>query len=326
MKNKFISGLLLCVIAGTIGASPVDLMIGARGFAFGGAYVSIADDPSAAYWNPAGLSQIKGISLMESNWILQNVEGLNVNYVSLAIPVKYVGTVSGSWLLMHATLEEGWDENANAPVNKNSANEQIFTLSIGRALVEKFLIFIRPSLGFSINRHTFTTAAGNGAGLGFDLGLFTEFPYGFRFGFTARTLATEVMGEKIDPELRFGVGYRSVIKEMHRVTVSVDGSYKKNRDYVDIVTFEPAEHNMRAYGGLEYALLIKDFEVAIRGGINAGLYNSPDTYGVAGGLGIKFLGYAVDYAFKGDTDADVTLGYSHRISLIIDFNNLKKTK
>ncbi len=34
--------------------------VGARAIAMGGAYVAVADDPMAIYWNPAGITQLKG--------------------------------------------------------------------------------------------------------------------------------------------------------------------------------------------------------------------------------------------------------------------------
>ncbi len=207
MKTQHIVIILISVLCAGIAASPVDMMIGSRGYGMGGAYVAIANDPSAAYWNPAGLSHVNEITLMESNWILQNVEDLNVNYISAAIPVKNVGTVSGSWLLIHSKLEEGWDYAADEPMSTESANEHAFSLSIGRMLWDKLLIFEKTSLGFSINRHTFKTDAGDGAGLGFDVGIQTAFPHGFSLGFTARTLGADMMGYQIDPELRFGIGY-----------------------------------------------------------------------------------------------------------------------
>ena len=307
-------------------ASPVDIMIGSRGYGMGGAYVAIADDASAAYWNPAGLSHLSDITIMESNWLLQDIEGLNINYASVAIPIKNVGTVSGSWLLTRATLEEGWDYTTNAPKSSESANEHAFSLSVGRRLWDKLLIFEKTCLGFSINRHTFKTDAGDGAGIGFDVGLQTRFPYGFSLGFMARALGSDVMGYKIDPELRFGIGYDVVIKEMHKLVVAVDGTYKMNRDYQKEETLEPAKNNMKYYGGLEYSVLLQNLEISIRGGANGMLYSTLDTYGYTAGIGMKISGISLQYAFKGDTDPEVALGYGHRISLIIGVNTLMKLK
>ena len=320
MRRSLIGMTVVVVaVAALVHASPVDLMIGARGYGMGGGYVAVVDDPSAAYWNPAALSRVEELSLMESNWILQDVEGLNINYATLAVPVPHVGTVSGSWLAAFASLEEGSDARSS------HAGEHTFSLSIGRALWDELLIFRGTSVGFSINRYSFLTSAGNGSGLGFDVGVVTGFPYGLSMGFTARTLATDVMGYKVDPELRLGVGYQQTFSEMHRVTVDVDGAWKRHRDYQDAETFEPAANNVKVLGGLEYAVLIQDWEIALRGGGNAMvLYNTRETYGYAAGLGVKYLGYSVQYAFKGDTDPEATLGYGHRVDLILQLMKLGK--
>lgn len=327
MNKIRITAILLLFLIITVYTSPVDIMIGSRGYGMGGAYVALANDPSAAYWNPAGLSQVDEISIMESNWIFQDVDGINVNYVTVAIPIKHIGTISGSWLLSHATLEEGWDFNTNKPQNTESANENTFSLSMGRQLWDKLLIFEKTSLGFSINRHTFNTGKSdddNGAGLGFDLGFLTYFPYGFSLGLNARALGTDVMGYKIDPEIRLGIGYSILIKDMHRITASADGSFKKNRDYSSEGSLEPARTNQKGYGGLEYAILFNDFEIALRGGGNGVRYNSIDTYSFAIGFGVKYRSYSLQYALRGDTNGDVSLGYGHRISIIIGLGDLIK--
>lgn len=59
------------------GFSPYDLYyLGPKGLALGGAYTTLADDPSAVFWNPAGLSQQQSASVsllfdvqfMMNNW------------------------------------------------------------------------------------------------------------------------------------------------------------------------------------------------------------------------------------------------------------------
>jgi len=46
--------------------SDLGMGIGARAMGLGGAFVSIADDPSAVYWNPAGLTDINQLQLFLS--------------------------------------------------------------------------------------------------------------------------------------------------------------------------------------------------------------------------------------------------------------------
>jgi len=43
--------------------SDLGMGVGARAMSLGGAFVSVADDPTAVYWNPAGLTAISGLQL-----------------------------------------------------------------------------------------------------------------------------------------------------------------------------------------------------------------------------------------------------------------------
>ncbi|MBO8126329.1 MAG: hypothetical protein H0Z38_03730 [Firmicutes bacterium] len=63
--------VLVTLVAGTVLAC-----VGARPLAMGGAFVAVADDANAVYWNPAGLAQIGDKN--ESTYML-TLEG-NINY------------------------------------------------------------------------------------------------------------------------------------------------------------------------------------------------------------------------------------------------------
>ena len=90
--SLFLTLILLVSIAQLCTAS--SLGVGARAVSMGGAFTAIADDGSAAYWNPAGITQVKlGVSptlgvqgriddlKAIQNKNLQDIEGaLNLNY------------------------------------------------------------------------------------------------------------------------------------------------------------------------------------------------------------------------------------------------------
>ena len=72
-------------------ASFLKIGSGAKATALGGAFVAVADDASAGYWNPAGLAQLKGpiISLADRTPVM------DTNYASMAIasPIWRLGFV-----------------------------------------------------------------------------------------------------------------------------------------------------------------------------------------------------------------------------------------
>lgn len=49
-----------------LNGSDLGMGVGARAIGMGGAFVAIADDPSATFWNPAGLTDLKGSQLFLS--------------------------------------------------------------------------------------------------------------------------------------------------------------------------------------------------------------------------------------------------------------------
>jgi len=57
--------------AGEAGFAFLKLGIGARPMGMGSAYVALADDPTAVYWNPAGLGAAEGaqVTVMHNEWI-----------------------------------------------------------------------------------------------------------------------------------------------------------------------------------------------------------------------------------------------------------------
>ncbi|HEY3296977.1 MAG TPA: outer membrane protein transport protein [bacterium] len=120
MKSTFIAGLLLLLIvplAFAQGSIPERLLLstgqyvgtGARPLGMGGTYTGIADDYTAAWWNPAGLAQVKRIELQGSlsrtgysnstNYFggtrTGSTSGIRLNNAGLVFPVPvYQGALS----------------------------------------------------------------------------------------------------------------------------------------------------------------------------------------------------------------------------------------
>ncbi|MGE5177033.1 MAG: PorV/PorQ family protein [Hyphomicrobiales bacterium] len=57
--------------AGETGFASLKLGVGARAMGMASAYVALADDPTATYWNPAGLASMQGaqVTVMHNEWI-----------------------------------------------------------------------------------------------------------------------------------------------------------------------------------------------------------------------------------------------------------------
>ena len=76
---------------GTTGGTFLSIPVGARAVAMGGAFVAVANDASAMYWNVAGianLTQSEAI-LTHSQWLA----GISFNYGGIVMPIQDLGTV-----------------------------------------------------------------------------------------------------------------------------------------------------------------------------------------------------------------------------------------
>lgn len=77
---------------GTTSAAFLEVGIGARSMGMGGAYVAVAEDASAMYWNPAGLSRSAsaGGTFEQVDWITD----VSFNFMGVSVPLaNNMGTV-----------------------------------------------------------------------------------------------------------------------------------------------------------------------------------------------------------------------------------------
>ena len=77
---------------GTTAAPFLEIEVGSRAIGMGGAFVAIANDATAIYWNPAGLSRISKIeaTLVHTNWLV----GSNFDFVGVVLPLGYFGSIA----------------------------------------------------------------------------------------------------------------------------------------------------------------------------------------------------------------------------------------
>ena len=103
MRNKIITFVLLIFCmqvsgfaqsgfskTGMTAATFLSIEVGPRAAAMGGAYVAIADDPTAVQWNPAGLDRIYQQSVMLFHASL--LEGALYDFIGYAYPTLDLGT------------------------------------------------------------------------------------------------------------------------------------------------------------------------------------------------------------------------------------------
>ena len=102
---SFIS-LLFCLLATP--ASPAFLdKVGTRPLGMGGAFVALADEPSAAMWNPAGLAQMKQTEIVATYAALYTGLGedrLGRAYIGYTVPLRGGGALGINYIRLQSPL------------------------------------------------------------------------------------------------------------------------------------------------------------------------------------------------------------------------------
>ena len=232
---------------GTSAAVFLKIPVGARGIAMGSAFVSIADDPSALYWNPGGLPRIEKYALMvdHSPWL----PNITFNFIGLVLPMRSFGTVGISVTsLSTAEMDVTTPANPMGTGEKFDAASVVVGISYGRSLTDWFTIGGTVKY---INERIFNSSA---TGIGFDIGTIYNTPLpGLRMGFSISNFGSKmrINGEDlnvrvdVDPTqlgnnqsvvaqfktdefdlpliMRLGLSYDAWKSDESRVTVAVDG-------------------------------------------------------------------------------------------------------
>jgi hypothetical protein len=97
--------------------------VGARALALGSNFVSVADDATALYWNPAGLSRLVRHQIILGTESSVDLEGVQRGFVA--------GVLQTHW----AAVGLGWSRTSL----QDAANEDLVYLSLSRTMVQRTL-------------------------------------------------------------------------------------------------------------------------------------------------------------------------------------------
>ena len=87
--------LLLTLLSTFLYPNFIGLNNGARSLGMGNAFTALSDEPTAIFYNPAGLARVNNISLITSREELYKIDGLYSDMVALSLPTLYIRTGIG---------------------------------------------------------------------------------------------------------------------------------------------------------------------------------------------------------------------------------------
>ncbi|OQX87204.1 hypothetical protein B6D60_04400 [candidate division KSB1 bacterium 4484_87] len=164
---------------GTTAAQFLKIGVGSRAVGMGGAFVAVANDVSALYWNPAGLSRLhhNEAILMHSEWLAD----INFDYAGIAIDMGAMGTIGVS--VTSVTMGEMKVRTELQPEGTGelfSASDIAGSIAYARSLTDRFSIgfnfkYIRQNIwhmasnGFAVDVGTLFKTQFNGMTIGMSI-------------------------------------------------------------------------------------------------------------------------------------------------------------
>jgi tetratricopeptide (TPR) repeat protein len=255
---------------------------GNRALAMGGAFVGVADDASAAIWNPAGLGLLQMSELQVSHASVGDVD-MNEQYAAIAIPSWKWGGASATFRRFAVGGIEGRDDRNAIIPGEISDHQSEIKLSYGRAIGDAW------SAGGSFNIRRQSLAGFSATGVGVDLGAIVR-PGAFfdrENTWVNRVRAGVAILNVIEPTLRL-----SQDEITDPILFRTGASYRHDwSDQVSLLTALDFEKSSKTEAmmrlGLESTLLET---LSLRAGWNDA--------GWAAGAGVHWKGASVDYVLE----------------------------
>ncbi|MFN0157743.1 MAG: PorV/PorQ family protein [Bacteroidota bacterium] len=296
----------------------MSLGVGGRALGMGGAFVALANDVTAGYWNPAGLSHINypQFTLMHDE---QFGNLVNYDYAAAAMPFGTSASLGLSVIRLGVddikdTRGALIDLNGNgifdpgerldeSQISYFSASDWAFYLTYSKKYSDDF------SYGANVKIIRRELGDNSATGIGFDVGLwYTPFE-NLVLGANLQDVTTTFLAwdtgtnELISPTMKIGSAY-FIEAFGGRFAPAIDFDIRfENRQYAS--TFNAGPISMDLHGGLEFQL--KNL-VALRVGYS-------DVKQITFGAGLQLPKLNIDYSFA-KFDGINQLGNTHRISLM----------
>ncbi len=124
---------------GTTAATFLEIGVGASASGMGGAYVSMANDATSLYWNPAGIARLENdeVVFTHTNWIAST----NLDYAALVLPIGNIGNLGFSYTSL--SMPDMAVRTVDMPEGTGeyfSAGDLAVGLSYARTITDRFSI------------------------------------------------------------------------------------------------------------------------------------------------------------------------------------------
>ncbi len=342
MKLKFINIILILIMLGSVtqaqfvsdvskrgttAASFLTVGQGARAAGMGSAFVAIADDASAMYWNVAGIARLENRNFMVDH--TQWFAGLNYNYLAGTMSLGSFGTLGLSFI-----ASDYGEMDVTSIIEPEGTGETFAVSDVAFSVAWAINLTDNFSIGFNPKVIYQGIWKMSGYAFGIDMGVLYDTPFeGITLGMSITNFGSKMgldgqsaiilydpdeestgnndrIPAQLETELwdlplwfRVGISYKAIDTPMHKLRLAVDAAHPNN-DYESVNV------------GGEYTF--SDI-FSIRGGYKSlFLENSEESFTVGAGFKQRFLGNVsvqFDYSY-----ADFgRLGDTQKFSMVVKF-------
>jgi hypothetical protein len=269
--------------------------VGARALAMGGAQVAEAHDASAGYWNPAGLADIKCVSIT-GMYAAQMAVDRTYNYFAFGWTPSQVtnyGTFGISWMNAGiADIERHQVQGDDLGLFDDMDNVFLLSWAFKNEFKERMFSF-----GFNLKVAQQKIDDYSKTGIGGDAGIKFVIDPRVALGLMVQDIGTKIQNETVPMTVRFGLAIYP-LGEDHSLVIPLDYSTTRNRG------------DQKLHLGAEYLWeFAENWAAALMAGMNDGDFSI--------GTGLRISKFRFDYAYV--TEKVDFLNQNHRISLTAEF-------
>jgi len=184
----------------------------ARAASMGSAFVAVADDSSALYWNPAGLGtlSVQELAYHHDSWLAD----ISQDTVVLGFPSKNLGGFGLSFDYTNYGTFPGYTD-IGVKTNDYSANNYGLDLGWGKQ-------FKKFDFGFALKQNTYNIAGMSYSAFAGDIGALWSASDKLRFGVAYTNIGTKVDGYSQASDLRLGSSY-TIQSKNNKLLLAADG-------------------------------------------------------------------------------------------------------
>jgi long-subunit fatty acid transport protein len=190
---------------GSTGAVELKIPVGPRAIAMGQAFVAVADDANAVYWNPAGLNQLGGSEITAQYDVF--IETVRYQYLAIATRLGKDAALGLSGKMLSTGSENEIDALGNP--TGNTFSESYMDLDLSGALRLSYYL----DMGLTAKYISKSLAGASASSIAFDLGMLyrTPIPH-LTAGFNIQNVGMGMKFDQVEDPLpmnfKIGVAYK----------------------------------------------------------------------------------------------------------------------